>query len=121
MSALRMLQGTAVLTLLVLMWQFATAGQILSASDTARELHGTGAIALHVISAATMLSAAAHWWLRRAPVVPTILAALVFALSFVQAYLGESGALWLHVPGALVLTVGAVWVTAWSFTSGARL
>jgi hypothetical protein len=29
--------------------------------------------------------------------------------------LGDAGNLSAHVPGALVLTVGTVWVTAWAF------
>jgi hypothetical protein len=35
-------------------------------------------------------------------------------LTFVQAALGSSGSIAAHVPLALVLTVGTVWLAAWS-------
>lgn len=41
-----------------------------------------------------------------------ILAALVFALSFVQAYVGSHGQLAVHIPGAMILTLGSVLVSA---------
>jgi hypothetical protein len=40
--------------------------------------------------------------------------AAVFVTGFVQAALGEAENMTAHVPGALVLTVGTVWVTAWA-------
>ena len=48
------------------------------------------------------------WW-------PAALAAAVFVLTFVQAALGSSGPITTHVPLALVVTVGVVWLAAWSF------
>lgn len=120
-GALRALRTSATVTVLVLAYQFVTAGQILSHNRSAGEFHGGGAIVLHVVAGVTTLAAAAHWRLRGAPAWPAVLAALVFVLSFAQAYFGEHRALWLHVPGALMLTVGAVAVTAWSFTRAARL
>ena len=42
----------------------------------------------------------------------------VFVLTFAQAYLGDRQTLFVHVHGAMVLTVGAVWVLAWSLTRG---
>jgi hypothetical protein len=41
-------------------------------------------------------------------------AAAVFVAGFVQAALGSAGNMAAHVPGALVLVVGTVWVTAWA-------
>ena len=110
----------AVASLLVLVYQFATAGQILVESQSAELLHWIGSYAVHVLFGLLALAAAAHWWLRRVTVWPTVVAALVFVLSFVQAYFGHAGALGWHVPVALGLTVGTVWVAAWSFTVGAR-
>ena len=49
-----------------------------------------------------------------------MLAVVVFVLSFVQAYYGDHTNLKIHVPGAMVLTVGIVWITAWSFTRAVR-
>lgn len=110
----------AVVSLLVLVYQFATAGQILVETQSAELLHWLGSFAVHAVFGLLALAAAAHWWLRRVTVWPTVVAVLVFALSFLQAYFGHAGALGVHVPLALGLTVGTVWVAAWSFTLGAR-
>ena len=115
--ALRVL---AVLSTVELLYQFATAGRILMQSEEAVEWHGGGAIALHVLTG--LLTLAAVWYARvtRGPWWPAAVSGVVFAASFVEASLGHEESLWIHVPLALVLTVGIVWVTAWSFTSGAR-
>ncbi|GAA4881946.1 hypothetical protein [Actinomycetospora straminea] len=116
LTALRVL---AVLTVVVLAWQFLTAGSLVGpgGAEGAEALHATGAIVLHVVSGLTMIAAAL---VRRGGAAsrPMIVAALVFVLSFVQAYFGEGATLWIHVPGAMVLTVGAVLVAAWAFTPG---
>ena len=116
-TALRVL---SVLTVLVLLWQFVTAGGFVGQRDaeSIEALHATGAIALHVVSGLAMIAAALVW--RSGSVVwPTVVAALVFVLSFVQAYVGSHGPILVHVPGAMILTVGAVVLAAWSFTGGA--
>src|SRR3954468_13893669 len=112
-SADRFVQATAVLSLLALVWQFATAGRIVSGAQ-ATGIHGAGAVALHVttglLAVATLLHAragGARW--------PVVVAVLVFVCTFVQAALGDAGVMTAHVPGALVLTVGTVWLTAWAF------
>jgi hypothetical protein len=119
-ALLRAVQVTAVLSLLTLVCQYVTAGQILPRGGPLVGLHATGAIVLHVVTGlltvAAVLFGRAHggpWW-------PAVLAAVVFVLSFVQAYYGEHTNLAIHVPGALVLTVGIVWITAWSFTRAVR-
>lgn len=114
-TALRVL---SVLTVVAIVWQFVTAGSLVEGSQAA-EAHGTGAIVLHVVSGLTMV-AAALVWRAGAALWPMVVAALVFVLSFLQAYLGSYGPISVHVPGAMVLTVGAVLVAAWSFTGGVR-
>ncbi|GAA4774594.1 hypothetical protein GCM10023200_03850 [Actinomycetospora chlora] len=118
--ALTALRVLAVLTVVVLAWQFVTAGSLVgpAGSEDAEDLHATGAIVLHVVSGLAMI-AAALVWRGGAALWPVVVAALVFVLSFVQAYFGGGATLWIHVPGALVLTVGAVLVAAWSFSRGA--
>jgi hypothetical protein len=112
-STLRPVQAAAVLSVLVLLWQFLSAGRILVGEDAIGG-HGAGAIALHVTTglllAATVLLGRRTrvWW-------PAALAATVFVLTFVQAALGSSGSITTHVPLALVVTVGVVWLAAWSF------
>lgn len=107
-TTLMLLRVTAGLSVLVLAFQFVTAGQILSDNQAAHALHGNGAILLHVVFGLTMVAAAAHWWAHRAPMWPMVLAVVMFVLSFVQARLGDNGILWAHVPGAIVLTVGVL-------------
>jgi hypothetical protein len=115
-AALRVL---SVLTVVALLFQFLTAGGFVgrSGAEGAEAAHGTGAIVLHVVSGLTVL-AAALVWRGGAALWPLVVATLVFALSFLQAYVGSYGPLVVHVPGAMVLTVGAVLVAAWSFTRG---
>ncbi|HEX2072444.1 MAG TPA: hypothetical protein VHF92_01560 [Geodermatophilus sp.] len=112
-STIRLVQAGAVLSLLVLLWQFVSAGRLLTGAD-ALTGHGAGAIALHVATGLTLVATVLH--VRRSAVRwPAVLAAAVFVLTFVQAYLGSSGAIATHVPGALALTVGVVWLAAWAF------
>ena len=87
-SLVTALRVTAALTVVVLAWQFVTAGALVrpSGASPALDLHQTGAIVLHVVSGLTMI-AAALLWRAGAALWPTIVAALVFVLSFVQAYL----------------------------------
>jgi hypothetical protein len=108
----------AVLTVVNLLWQFVTAGQLFPRGGPA-ELHSAGALVLHVLSGLTAIAALAYWRLRGAPLWPGVLAAVVFVLSFVQAYYGDRSTLYIHVPGAMILTIGAVWVAAWSLTRAA--
>ena len=114
----RAVQAAAVLSVLALLWQFVTAGRILSRSN-AVELHGGGAIALHVT---TFLLVAATVWQARGGGArwPVVVSALVFVATFVQAELGEAEVMSAHVPGALVITAGTIWVTAWAFRGPAR-
>ena len=111
-STLRPVQAAALLSVLVLCWQFFSAGRLLVGED-ALGGHGAGAIALHVTTALLLGATVLHgrrtriWW-------PAGLSAVVFVLTFVQAWLGSHGGIALHVPLALVITVGTVWLGAWS-------
>jgi hypothetical protein len=116
LTAVRVL---AVLTVLNLAYQFVTAGQLFPRGGP-EELHSAGAVVLHVLSGLSAVAALGYWRMRGAPAWPGVLAAVVFVLSFVQAYFGDRSTLYVHVPGAMILTVGAVWVAAWSFTPGAK-
>jgi hypothetical protein len=114
-STLRPVQAAAVLSVLVLFWQFLSAGRIIVGED-ALGGHGAGAIALHVTTGLLLAATVLHarrtrvWW-------PVGLAAAVFVLTFVQAALGSAGSITVHVPLALALTVGTVWLAAWAFRS----
>jgi hypothetical protein len=116
---LRAVQATAVLSVLTLAVQYVTAGQMLPRGGPV-DIHATGAIVLHVVTGLLTIAAVLYGRAQRGPWWPAVLAAVVFVLSFVQAYDGSHTNLALHVPGALVLTLGTVWVTAWSFTRAVR-
>jgi hypothetical protein len=120
-GALTALRALAVLSTVEVLYQGATAGRILMQSEAAVEWHGGGAIALHVLTG--LLTLAAFWYRRTwgGPWWPTAVSGVVFAASFVEASLGHDESLWIHVPLAIVLTVGVVWVTAWTFTHSARV
>ena len=119
-TTLRAVQVLAVLTVLNLVLQFVTAGELFGPGEGPEDIHGTGAIILHVLTGLLTIAAGLHWRISRGPVWPTVLAGVTFVLSFVQAYFGGRSTLYIHIPGALVLTVGAVWVLAWSFSASAR-
>ncbi len=111
---LRASRGLAVLTVAVVAVLFVTAGQLVQ-SHRLENVHGVAAIALHVVSGAlaiTLLGLARQrgsgWWVAG-------LASVLFAFSFVQAYLGKGYTLAIHIPGALLLTVGSIWLACWIF------
>jgi hypothetical protein len=117
-SAQRIVQGAAALALLALLWQFATAGRLLGGADVLGA-HGAGAIALHVTTGLLLAAVALHWRRSRGPIWPVALAWLVFLATFGQAALGSAANMAAHVPGAMVLTVGTVWLTVWAFRASA--
>ncbi len=112
----------AVLTVVNLLWQFVSAGELVNrpVNDAFEASHAAGAIVLHVLSGITMIAAFALWRLRGAALWPAVTALLVFVLSFLQAYVGARSTLWIHVPGAMILTIGAVAVAVWAFLPAAR-
>jgi len=116
---LRAVQVTAVLSLLNLVCQYVTAGQLFPRGGPVA-IHATGAVVMHVVTGLLTVAAVLYARALRGPWWPAVLAAVVFVLSFVQAYYGEHTNLAVHVPGAMVLTVGIVWLTAWSFTRAVR-
>ncbi len=118
-AVLRAVQALGLLSVLNLVCQYVTAGQLFPRGGPLG-IHATGAIVLHVVTGLLTVAAILYARTHRGPWWPAVLAALVFVLSFVQAYFGEHTNLALHVPGALILTVGIVWVTAWSFTRAVR-
>lgn len=118
-ATLRALRVTAVLTVASLAWQFVTAGQLFGDDGGPVGLHAGGAIVLHVLSGLTAIAALLHLRRSRGPAWPSVLAAVVFALTFLQAADGGLETLWVHVPGAMVLTGGTVWLAAWSMSSAA--
>lgn len=110
----RALQIAAALAVLTIVWQGASAGEFLMRHRTALEYHQAGAIALHVFTALTTIAAFLLSRATRGPLWPTVLAAVVFVATLVQAALGHEATLYLHVPLALVIMLGSAWVLAWA-------
>jgi hypothetical protein len=108
-----------VLSLLNVLFQFVTAGQLFPRGGP-EELHSAGAITLHVFSGLAAIAAVVLWRKGAAPVALPVLAVVVFLAGIVQAAIGGRDTLWIHVPGAMVLTAGVVWLTVWVFRPGLR-
>ncbi|MEV2277183.1 hypothetical protein AB0I72_16520 [Nocardiopsis sp. NPDC049922] len=123
-TALWALRAAALLHLTVLLWEGATAGQLVTFNEDALPLHFYGAFGVHVAAAAQV---AAAWWVwrgaGRGPEAPrTVLAVslVAFALGFGQAAMGSYGPLQAHVPVALVLTGLVAWAAVLSWSRGLR-
>ena len=108
-ALVRVLQGATVLTALNVLLQFITAGQLFPDGGP-EELHAAGALSLHVFSGVAALAAIALWRKGHTTVVLPVLAVVVFLATIAQAAVGGRDTLWVHVPGAMVLTAGVVWL-----------
>ena len=109
-----LLRALAALSVLMIVVQGVTAGEILSRSATAEALHAGGAIVVHVLTGLTAIAAflvaratGGPWW-------PPVLAAVLFVVTFLQAALGSGGVMAVHVPLAMVVLAGSVWLLVWS-------
>lgn len=105
----RGLQIFAALAVVNVLFQFITAGQLFP-SGGPDELHAAGAIVLHVFSGLAAICAFLLWRQGRITLGLAALAAVVFAYTFVQAAIGGYDTLYIHVPGAMLLTAGVVWL-----------
>jgi hypothetical protein len=118
----RLVQGlrvTAVLTVLNLAYQFITAGQLFGANPPGG-LHAFGALTLHLFSGLAAIATVLLWRRGGVPAWLAALAIVSFLLTFVQAALGGYDTLAVHIPGAMVLTATAVWLTVASFGPAVR-
>ncbi|SEQ59731.1 hypothetical protein [Microlunatus flavus] len=101
----------AALAAVVVLWQFVTAGQLLPrGSEGAETGHAAGAIVLHVVSGLAAIAAVVLWRQGVVSLGLAALAAVVFAFGFLQAALGGYDSLYVHIPGAMLLTTGVVWL-----------
>lgn len=114
--AFQILAGLAVVNVLV---QFLTAGQLFPNGGPV-QAHGAGAIVLHVVSGLAAVAAVLLWRQQQLGVRAMVLAVVVFGFTFLQAYWGGYSSLWIHVPGAMILTLGVAWVFFTSLRAGAR-
>jgi hypothetical protein len=98
-----------------ILWQGATAGQLLVRNGSFFRLHEAGAIATHVFTGLAALTCFLIWRTSRDRLWPTVVAGVVFVASFVQAALGDGTTMWAHVPGALLLMLGSAVVLVRTF------
>jgi hypothetical protein len=108
-TLLRGLQVLAGLEVLNVLFQYITAGQLFP-SGGPQELHAAGAIVLHVVSGVAAICAFLLWRQQRITTGLAALAVVVFAYTFVQAAIGGYDTLYIHVPGAMLLTAGTIWL-----------
>lgn len=106
-ALVRVLQVATVLTVLTVLLQFVTAGQLFPEGGP-EELHAGGAIALHVFSGVAALAAVVLWRQQHTTTALPVLAVVVFLATIVQAAIGGRETLWIHIPGAMVLTAGVI-------------
>ena len=107
----------AVATSAVIVMSFGTAGVLVQTGEL-KDIHGAAAIVLHVVSGGLFVALAGLAYTRRRDWWATALAGLVFVYTFIQAALGESATLGVHIAGSLVIVFGTIFVTSWLFSPG---
>lgn len=116
---LRAFQVFAALSVLSVLVQFITAGQLFPDGGP-EELHAGGAIVLHVLSGLAAIAAFLLWRRDELSRGSMALAVVTFAYSFLQAAWGGRSSLWIHVPGAMVMSALVVWVLVAALRVGRR-
>lgn len=106
----------AILTLASVTVLFISAG-LLVQQASGIDVHGAGAIAIHVFSGLLALLLAVRAGKTRVGLLPAVMAAVLFGFTVAQAALGDYATMAWHIAGALIVTVLAAWLTFWSFTS----
>ena len=92
---------------------FVSAGFIVE-DNSALGIHGFGGIMLHIFTGLLAVSLSIRAWLSKTGLAQAGIAVVLFALTFPQAALGSYMTMPMHVTGALILTLLAAWLTAWT-------
>ena len=111
---------TAVLAALSILWQGYSASTVIVDGGAALGPHEIGAVVAHVTTGLLALAAALHWWTTRGPMWPVAVSAVMFVATFVEASLGHERTLWVHVPLALLITMGTAAVLVRAFARTCR-
>ena len=106
----RAFQAASLLAVLSVLFQFITAGQLFSPGGGPEAAHSAGAIVLHVVSGLAAVAAFLLWRRKDISTGTLVLAVLVFGFTFVQAAMVGRSSLYVHVPGAMMLTAGVTWL-----------
>lgn len=107
-------------SLAALLWEFVTAGQLITFNMDALPLHYGGAFAVHVATGVQLVAGLLVWRLRgagsrlgpRHDRLVAVVSLLAFAVGFLQAALGTYGPLQAHVPLAMLLVALIMWSAA---------
>ncbi|MEV1046294.1 hypothetical protein [Streptomyces sp. NPDC049916] len=110
-GAARVLAALTVVTVILI---FGTAG-VLVQDHQAEDLHGAGALLLHITSGLLTLALGYLAYRGRLAWTGVVVSAALFGLSFAQAAYGSSDSLNLHVPGAFLIGAGSVGLATWLF------
>ncbi|MBE2999697.1 hypothetical protein IDM40_13400 [Nocardiopsis sp. HNM0947] len=117
-AALTLLRVAVLAHLAMILWEGATAGNLVTTpiSMEALYLHYYGAFVVHAAAAVQLGAAAWLWWgpgrARTGARALLVISALALLLGLVQAALGTFGVLQAHVPLAVVLTGLVAWSAA---------
>jgi hypothetical protein len=105
-----------------ILFQGVTAGQLLNGTDSMKDVHASGAAAVHLTALVQLVLAILWWRPGRGAGWPALVSLLIALLGFVQSAVGGSHNLAVHVPlGMALLGVSvAILVWAWSPRSVAR-
>ncbi|MEV1177615.1 hypothetical protein [Nonomuraea sp. NPDC049784] len=106
-------KAVVVLNTLSVLVQAVTAGQLMSGGGATA--HGTGALAVHVLGLAQLVTAVLLWRPGRGAGWPALVSLAVLLLGFAQSALGGSGVLAVHVPLAMALFGLSVWLLVWAW------
>ena len=116
-GVLLVLRVTSVLACLAVLYQAAAAGEVFTRNQIAGELYTAGAVVLYVLTGLTAISAFVHRRVGAAPWWPTVVAAAVFASSFLRILVGPQSTLYVHVPLVLAFMTGTTVVATWALTA----
>ncbi|WP_214324576.1 hypothetical protein [Nonomuraea sediminis] len=107
-------KAVTVLNTLAVLVQAVSAGMLLSGGGSG--LHGTGALAVHVLGLIQLVTAVLLWRPGRGPGWPALAALVVLLAGFVQSALGGSGVVLVHVPLGMAIFGLSVWLLVWSYS-----
>jgi len=117
LTALRvliLLNGLAILA------QALFAGLFLGGDKAMLDVHGTGALAVHVSGALLLIVAVLYWRPWRGSGFPALASLVLLLAGFVQSMTGGSGATSVHVPLGLAMFGLVVWLAVWSLWPARR-
>ncbi|MEV3983568.1 hypothetical protein [Nonomuraea sp. NPDC049758] len=106
-------KALATLSMLAVLLQAVTAGQLMSGAGAG--LHGAGAGAVHLLGLLQLVAAVLLWRPGRGAGWPALVSLGVLLLGFLQSMLGGSGAVAAHVPLGMTIFGLSVWLVVWAW------